>query len=271
MDLGTLNRAGTAGRLVSLVLSLASLLLVWWLAAQLAATPLLPGPAMVFAAIAREAASGDLVHHTAITLIRVLASFLIAMAIGSAIGLALGRREALNRLFDSWLLVALNMPALVVIVLAYVWFGLTEAAAVGAVAVNKIPTVAVTLREGARALDRDLDEMARSFRLGRGRRLWRIVLPQIRPGLAAAWGIAFVLGFGELGVSILVAPPGEATLPIRIYTIIANTPPSHVAALALLQTAVILTPVAALGVLASLRPVGVARSIRGPHEGRQPR
>lgn len=201
MDLGTLNRAGTAGRLVSLVLSLASLLLVWWLAAQLAATPLLPGPAMVFAAIAREAASGDLVHHTAITLIRVLASFLIAMAIGSAIGLALGRREALNRLFDSWLLVALNMPALVVIVLAYVWFGLTEAAAVGAVAVNKIPTVAVTLREGARALDRDLDEMARSFRLGRGRRLWRIVLPQLVPylfaagrsGLALIWKIVLVV------------------------------------------------------------------------------
>ena len=42
-----------------------------------------------------------------------------------------------------------------------------------------------------------------------------IVLPQIRLGLLAAWVIAFVLAFGELGVSILVAPPGEATLPIR--------------------------------------------------------
>jgi iron(III) transport system permease protein len=65
--------------------------------------------------------------------------------------------------------------------------------------------------------------------------------------------IVFVLAFGELGVSILVAPPGEATLPIRIYTIIANTPPSHVATLALLQTAVILFPVALLAVGVALR------------------
>jgi hypothetical protein len=44
-------------------------------------------------------------------------------------------------------------------------------------------------------------------------------------------------------------------LPIRIYTIIANTPSSHVAALALLQTAVIFTPVAALGAYAAIREV----------------
>ena len=74
-----------------------------------------------------------------------------------------------------------------------------------------------------------------------------------RPHLAAAWVVAFVLAFGELGVSILVAPPGEATLPIRIYTIIANTPSSHVAALALLQTAVIFVPLAALGAAMSFR------------------
>jgi ABC-type spermidine/putrescine transport system permease subunit II len=81
----------------------------------------------------------------------------------------------------------------------------------------------------------------------------RIVLPQIRLGLAAAWVVAFILAFGELGVSVLVAPPGESTLPIRIYTIITNTPSSHVAALALLQTVVIFTPLAVLGLGMSLR------------------
>jgi iron(III) transport system permease protein len=79
----------------------------------------------------------------------------------------------------------------------------------------------------------------------------RIVLPQMRLGIAAVWIVVFVLAFGELGVSILVAPPGDATLPIRIYTMIANTPPSHVAVFALLQTTVVLTAVAALGILAT--------------------
>jgi iron(III) transport system permease protein len=85
------------------------------------------------------------------------------------------------------------------------------------------------------------------------RTMVKIVAPQIRLGMATAWVIAFVLAFGELGASVLVAPPGESTLPIRIYTIIANTPPSHVALLALLQTAVIFTPLALLGTVHSLR------------------
>jgi ABC-type spermidine/putrescine transport system permease subunit II len=75
----------------------------------------------------------------------------------------------------------------------------------------------------------------------------------MRFGIAAAWVVAFVLAFAELGASVLVAPPGEATVPIRVYTIIANTAPSEVAILSLLQTLVILAPVAALGAATSLR------------------
>jgi iron(III) transport system permease protein len=65
------------------------------------------------------------------------------------------------------------------------------------------------------------------------------------PAIAATWAVVFVLAFGELGATILVAPPGESTLPVRIYTLIANAPSSQVAALALLQTGVILTVPAA--------------------------
>jgi ABC-type Fe3+ transport system permease subunit len=82
------------------------------------------------------------------------------------------------------------------------------------------------------------------------------VLPQLRAGLAAAWIVVFVLSFGELGASVLIAPPGESTLPIRIYTIIANTPPAHVAALALLQAVVILAPLVVFGMFASLQEGG---------------
>ena len=62
-----------------------------------------------------------------------------------------------------------------------------------------------------------------------------------------------MLAFGELGVSILVAPPGETTLPIRIYTIIANAPSSSVAILALLQAGVVLGPLAVLAGLLARR------------------
>jgi iron(III) transport system permease protein len=116
-----------------------------------------------------------------------------------------------------------------------------------------IPITALALAASIRYVPVSHEEAAAVSGAGWLRTMWRIVLPQIRLGLAAAWVIAFVLVFGELGVSILVAPPGEATLPIRVYTIVANTPSSHVAALALLQTAVIFVPLAALGAALSLR------------------
>jgi iron(III) transport system permease protein len=118
-----------------------------------------------------------------------------------------------------------------------------------------VPVAALILAASASAVPLSHEEAAGVGGAGWLRTMARVVLPQMRLGAAAAWVIAFVLAFGELGVSILVAPPGEATLPIRIYTIIANTPPSHVAVLALLQALVILTPLAVLGAALSRREV----------------
>jgi iron(III) transport system permease protein len=83
--------------------------------------------------------------------------------------------------------------------------------------------------------------------------MWHIVFPQMASALGAAWVVAFILAFGELGATILVAPPGEATLPIRIYTMIANAPSAQVAALALLQASVIFAPLAMLALAVSRR------------------
>jgi iron(III) transport system permease protein len=86
------------------------------------------------------------------------------------------------------------------------------------------------------------EEAAATAGAGWARTMMHIVVPQASIGLVAVWIVVFVLAFGELGASILVAPPGESTLPIRIYTLIANAPPAQVAALALLQAGVVLAP-----------------------------
>jgi NitT/TauT family transport system permease protein len=91
-----------------------------------------------------------------------------------------------DALIDPWLVVLLNLPVLVVVVLVYIWVGLTDMAAILAVAIAKIPTVMVTVREGARALDTGLDELATVFALPWRRRMRRVILPQMAPYLAAA-------------------------------------------------------------------------------------
>jgi len=116
-----------------------------------------------------------------------------------------------------------------------------------------VPVAVLAIAAAIRYVPMSHEEAASVSGAGWLRTMTHIVLPQIRLGLVTAWVIAFVLAFGELGVSILIAPPGEATLPIRIYTMIANTPPSHVAALALLQATVILIPVALLAGAVTVR------------------
>lgn len=183
MELSTGRAAAARDR----TLSVLALLLLWWGAAWLAADPhLLPAPGTVAEAAWREAASGDLERDFAVTLARVAAAFLLSMLAGTVLGYGAGRSRRADAIMDPWIVILLNLPALVVIVLAYVWVGLNEVAAVLAVAIVKVPTVMVTVREGARALDPALDDFAGVFRLPWTRRLRRVVLPQLAPYLAAA-------------------------------------------------------------------------------------
>jgi NitT/TauT family transport system permease protein len=168
------------------LISLALLIAAWYAGSRIAGARLLPDPQAVLLAMVDEARSGALALNLGATLARVAAAFGIAMALGSVIGLLMGRSRVADRLGDPWLIVLLNLPALVIIVLAYVWAGLTETAAIAAVALNKLPIATVTVREGARSLDRALDDMAQVFRMPALTRMRHVVLPQLAPYLAAA-------------------------------------------------------------------------------------
>jgi NitT/TauT family transport system permease protein len=172
--------------LAARLFSLGALFALWIVAAHFGNPRHLPGPAAVFAEMEKAAASGELIAAMAITMARVAAAFTLAMALGSALGYAMGRRALVDRLADPWIVVLLNLPALVIIVLLYIWAGLNEAAAIAAVALNKLPNATVTIREGARALDPGLDEMARVFAFSPWKRLRHVVLPQLAPYIAAA-------------------------------------------------------------------------------------
>jgi NitT/TauT family transport system permease protein len=219
--------------------SIAILLGVWYAGSLFAGERMLPGPEAVLAAIVAEARSGALALNLAATLARVALAFSLAMAIGTALGLLMGRVKLADKLGDPWLVVLLNLPALVIIILAYVWGGLTEAAAIAAVAVNKLPNTIVTIREGARALDPALDEMARVFAMPRVRAIRHVVMPQVAPyfaaaarsGLSLVWKIVLV-------VELLGRPNGvgfEMGIAFQLFDV------TRIIAYALVFVAVMLT------------------------------
>ena len=161
----------------------------------------LPTPNTVALVFWQACVSGQLPFHLGVTLLRLFVSFSIAMLLGSAIGIVLGRHKKLDAFFDNWLVIFLNVPALVTIILCYVWFGLIESAAILAVVINKLPSVIVTIREGARSLDQDLLDMAHSFCFSQRKTLTHVIWPQLHPfvmaatrsGLALIWKIILVV------------------------------------------------------------------------------
>lgn len=181
--------------------SLAALLLIWHLMVWLGQPEALPSPRSVALRLWSESAQGDLMTHTWSTLQRVAISFSAALILGAAIGLLMARYRTLDALLDVPLTLMLNVPALVVIILSFIWLGLTEVAAVVAVTINKLPTIAVTLREGGKAVNTDLLEVAGVFGVPRWRRFFRVYLPQLVPyffaacraGLALVWKIVLVV------------------------------------------------------------------------------
>jgi NitT/TauT family transport system permease protein len=188
------SRRAIAVPALTVAASLLGLLLLWSFAAGAWPSRAFPPPDQVWRVLLNDTATGELPYHLGVTLGRVAAAFIVAMVIGSVIGILLGIHHRADQFFNPWVVLFLNIPALVIIVLAYIWFGLNEAAAIGAVAVNKIPNVVVTMREGARALDSRYAEMAAVYRFGPLERLRHILLPQLQPYLAAASrsGIALI-------------------------------------------------------------------------------
>ena len=183
------------------LLSFTLLIALWQSMAIIINDNTLPDPITVLTVLWQEIESGDLPHHLGVTLLRLISSFSIAMFLGIVIGIALGVNKKLDAFFDNWLVIFLNIPALVTIILCYVWFGLIESAAILAVVINKLPNVIVTIREGTKTLDKDLLEMARCYNFSRRKTFLHVIWPQLHPfvmaatrsGLALIWKIILVV------------------------------------------------------------------------------
>jgi NitT/TauT family transport system permease protein len=186
-------------------LSIPFLLILWHLLALWIGHRLLPTPIAVFSELSDLASKRRIFEDMGKTLSRAAIAFLIAMLLGIIIGAVLGRFRYLDRLFSNWVLIGLNIPAIVVAITCYIWLGLSEFALILAVVINKTPLVSVTMREGVRALDHGLSELAQVYRIPFWQRVKNFIIPQLMPyvltaartGLSLIWKI--VLVFEVLG------------------------------------------------------------------------
>jgi putative spermidine/putrescine transport system permease protein len=180
---------------------------------------------------------------------------IIATAIGLVIGvpaaLAIGRfafrgREWINSL----LLMPLVVPGVVLGIALYVFLVETEIAtgwrlvgSLGGLVVGHvlivIPWTVRLVTASLQGLDPAIEEAAQSLGANRVTTFRRITLPSILPGVVAATLFGFVSSFGNLEMSLFLVGPGRTTLPIAILQYLEWKIDPTIAAVSVLQIAII--------------------------------
>jgi NitT/TauT family transport system permease protein len=177
--------------------SILALVLLWWAASRLMNDiEVLPGPAVIGDAIATDLMNPgpegiSAFYHIGITLARIFAAFAASMLAGIGIGLAMGLSRVLEHALLAVIPLMLTIPTILMVFLAVMWFGYSEAGGLVAVMAVVTPYVAVNIFEGAKAMDKSLIDMAITFKAQRPLLIRKVYLPQLMPYIFSAFRYAF--------------------------------------------------------------------------------
>ena len=130
-----------------------------------------------------ESPLGSTYAHAGATLARLLVAFLAAFVIGTVLGIVAGRVKSLFDFSNSLVWIGLAVPSVVWVFVFLVVFGIGDVVPVVALVVMLTTPVFLGSAEGAKAIDRELLEMAASIIDWRSR--LRSRLPAILPFMLA--------------------------------------------------------------------------------------
>ncbi|MBI3583264.1 MAG: iron ABC transporter permease [Nitrospinae bacterium] len=94
-----------------------------------------------------------------------------------------------------------------------------------------------------------MEEAAQIVGVGWVRRLFGILIPLTKRGLIATWLVGFIFCLRDLGITMMVYPPDHDTLPVRIFTLMANSPEEVIAALGVIMVVITFLPLYLLGLV----------------------
>lgn len=187
-------RAGAMLRVIAFrLLSIALIFLLWAIISKLVSEDVVPTPAATWGAFLAGVQDGYIWPDLAITFVRMLLAFALALGIGTLFGVALGAIGWFEKIFDVWVTLAASIPSLLFIVVVYLWLGLNDSAAILAGGLVVAPSITFNVWQGMKSLDPSLSEMARSFGVPRRTILRRVLLPQTLPFMFAAARLGLAL------------------------------------------------------------------------------
>lgn len=175
--------------------SVAGLLIVWQLGSVWLGELVVPTPLAVVDRLVEVFTEEQFFFHMGQTLFRVLAGMGLSLVLAVLVGIPMGLSRGAERFFDVYVLLGLTIPGLAWALIAVMVVGITNWAPVLAIVATTTPMVTLNIWEGTKNLDRDLAEMARSFRAERSLVLRDVILPQLLPFVLAGARLGFALAW----------------------------------------------------------------------------
>ena len=219
----------------------------------------LPAPTAVVTAFWELLLSGELWKHVQVSAGRAIIGLVIGGGLGLFLGLLNGSSKVASTLLDTTLQMIRNIPALALIPLVILWFGIDETAKLFLVAIGVFFPIYINTYHGIRSVDPQLIEMGKSYGLTRWQLYKNIILPGALPSILV--GLRFALGL--VWVLLIVAETISAQAGIGYMTMNARE---------FLQTDVVLVGIllyALLGKLADVLAVSLEKYLLRWHPGYQ--
>jgi ABC-type nitrate/sulfonate/bicarbonate transport system permease component len=168
-----------------------------------------PSPSVIAQAFVRLAGSADLLADTGASLWRGGAGLAMSILVGTAIGVAMARLRAVERVVQPLVTVTYPLPKSALIPLLMIWLGIGDAAKIAVVFLGTILPVIVGAYHGVRGVDHYLVWSAQNCGTSGARLMLRVMLPAALPDILAGVRTAIALSFVLLISSeLLVATNG---------------------------------------------------------------
>ena len=204
------SRLGVTGARARAVLlpiaSFAVLLIVWHVGARaIGIRALFPTPLDVLAEARRLIASGDLLTHIAASMTRIVAGFALGSAIAVPTGLLMGSLPLVRSFLQAYIEFFRYIPALSLVTLAMIWFGIGEASKVFLITYVTVFIVTINTMAGVASIPAAKLRAARSLGASQRQMFVHVTLPASVPFILTGMRIAMGAAFTTIVAAEMVA------------------------------------------------------------------
>lgn len=162
----------------------------------------LPSPSSILRYLGAMLLDGSLIYNLSITLMRIVAGFVVAAISGILVGVAMGMSPLAARIIDPWIAALYPLPKISLIPLLIVWLGTGESYKIVISAVTAFFPVAISTFAAIRQVDPGLIKAAKDLGATPRQQQIKVVIPASLPGIFSGLHLG-------MGVTIIMVVAAE--------------------------------------------------------------